>query len=107
MLSVSRPVAYRTWLDPPRNIQWASGRQVAVRTGAGEVWRVQVILADDPHQREQGVAPGIGQRRPHAAGAAVSDSGHTGQCEGIHSPEVCRRTVVRLTMALARSMSVV
>ena len=31
----------------------------------GEVRRIEVVLPRDPHQREQGVAPGIGQGGPH------------------------------------------
>ena len=31
----------------------------------GEVGSVEVVLAGDPDQREQGIAPGVGQRRAH------------------------------------------
>jgi hypothetical protein len=34
---------------------------------SGEVRRIEVVLSGNSHQREQGIAPGVGQRRPHAA----------------------------------------
>ena len=35
----------------------------------GEVRRIEIVLAGDPDQREQGIAPGIGQRRAHPMGS--------------------------------------
>ena len=32
-----------------------------------EVWRVEVVLSGDADQGEEGVAPGIGERRSHSA----------------------------------------
>ena len=30
-----------------------------------QIWRIEIILAGNPDQREQGIAPGIGQYRAH------------------------------------------
>src|SRR3954471_10288315 len=33
-----------------------------------KIWRIQIVLASNPDQREQGVTAGVGQRRAHALG---------------------------------------
>ena len=53
----------------------------------GKVGRIEIVLPGDPDQREQGVAPGIGQRGAHPMGAAVS-AGQTGQSEDTHSSPI-------------------
>ena len=35
-----------------------------------KIRRIQIILASNPDQREQGIAPGIGQRGPHPVRAS-------------------------------------
>jgi hypothetical protein len=52
--------------------------------GGPEVGRIEIILSGDPDQREQRVAPRIGQRSAILCGAAVSLTGHTGQSEDTH-----------------------
>ena len=72
-----------------------------------EIRRIEVVLAGDPDQGEQGIAPGIGQRRPQPVGAAVSLTGQTGQFEETHSPEECASVVVSRISPAPSSIEVV
>jgi hypothetical protein len=54
------------------------------RRGA-EVGRIKVVLAGNADKREQGIAPGVCQRRPHALGTGSLGHRQTGQSEAIHS----------------------
>jgi hypothetical protein len=44
----------------------ATSNSLASRCRGADVRRIKVVLARNPHVREQGVASGIGQRRAHA-----------------------------------------
>ena len=74
-------------------------------------WWHRVARRGRPHLRSppSQTAHSAGRRssRTHWRGADVSDSWQTGQSEEIHSPEVWSKRVVRLTVPMARSMSVV
>ena len=72
-----------------------------------QIGGVEIVLTRNAHQGEQRIAPGVGQRRPHASRAAMSASGQTGQSEAIHSPEACASMVVRLTIPVVWSTAVV
>ena len=48
--------------------QAGGGWLVAVQLIPGEIRRVQIVLPGNPDHREERVAPGIGQGRPHSAG---------------------------------------
>lgn len=52
-----------------------------------EIRSIDVVLAGNPDQREQGIAPHIGQCRPIRRGVAVSATVQTGQSEAIHSAD--------------------
>ena len=82
-------------------------RLIGTRFGGGaQIRRIEIIFAGNSDQREQGVAPGVGQRRPIRWGAAVSLTGHTGQSDETHSPDECASTVVS-RMSPASSIAVV
>ena len=49
--------------------------------------RIEIVFAGNTHQREQGIAPRVGQSAPILCGAAVSPTGQTGQSDDTHSPD--------------------
>jgi hypothetical protein len=52
-----------------------------------QIRRVEIIIARNPDQGEQAIAPRIGQRAPMRCGVDRSASVQTGQSEAIHSPD--------------------
>ena len=68
---------------------------MALAPGRTEIGRIKIVLAGNTHEREQGIAPGVGQRRAHPVRAAISAMEQTGQWEAIHSPEEWASMVVK------------
>jgi hypothetical protein len=58
---------------------------------SAQIRRIEVILAGNPDQRKESIAPGIGESGPIRCGAAVSLTGQTGQSDEIHSPDAWAR----------------
>ena len=56
----------QSWLHGRRNVPGEVDPRSAFEIRI-EVWCVEVVLSGDADQGEEGVAPGIGQRRPHLA----------------------------------------
>ena len=63
-----------------------------------KIWRIQIVLAGDADQGEQGITPGIGQCSSHPVRLAISAMEQTGQWEAIHSPEEWASKVVRFSI---------
>ena len=75
--------------------------------GRGQIRRIQIILAGNPDQGEQGIAAGVGQRRAHPVRGGRLATGQTGQSEETHSPEECASVVVSRISPAASSIEVV
>ena len=65
----------------PAFVSWRRWRARAIT----KIRRIQIVLARDADQGEQGVAAGVGQRGAHALGVSGFSYGQTGQSEAIHS----------------------
>jgi hypothetical protein len=55
---------------------------------------IEIILAGNSDQHEQGIAPRVSQGCPIRRGLTVSATAQTGQSEAIHSPEACASNVL-------------
>src|SRR5437016_1159176 len=75
--------------------------------GAIKIWRIEIVLTRNPDQREQRIAPGVGEGGSHPMWAAVSLTGQTGQSEDTHSPDECASVVVSRISPAASSIEVV
>ena len=63
-----------------------------------EIRGIDIVLTGNSHQREEGIAPGIGQRRSHPMRRRRLADRADWPVRGDPFPDACARTVVRLMM---------